>query len=580
MVTVIKKNRKMINFKQKQYNAATETAKRFWEKGSNFRKGLSDPRTLLSVGSLSIAGASYHMNKQNIKDNKAAREDAHKVAVEAGKTNKELLRTLGELNDNLKKKKLISQTTVNNNTYYTKDPKQDSKQRRKFLGLFSDSENSQRQYSIESGSYKGGKRTPGQGNILVGTGLGAAGGALVGGIKGGGKGAGLGALIGAGFGAFCTWMKNIADKSVFNLGISTSANSYKLIQDIEETYAPTPDAGETTVSRTELDKTGSTTVTKKVPAKVHVQPKGLVYDIDGDPMKYPVSVLYSGNVLVLFINAVTRNQISVLNQILDKYCHSYKNADYSSTLISKDTYVIELCVVSGTECDVIYKIIDAGMKINIITGQKFGVKNYSTASDILDNTFNGATIGGIIGGPVGGYLLTKSLNGKSPTAYEMGKAGLKGLGAGMLVGAALGLICGGIKTISKTSNRNSTINDRLLPQVLEIIKKQGFKEGKNFTRDPHMADLMKIKVCITISKYSNDLQLIVNYADDPKLKDISESMTKNLPNTSRVTREMKNKFNNISITKISDGSADAGLISGIAEYYIRSGFPVYFVEVG
>lgn len=571
----------MINFKQKQYNAATTTAKRFWEKGSKFREGLSDPRTALSIGSLSIAGASYHMNKQNIKDNRAAREDAHRAAVEAGKTNKELLKTLGELNDNLKKKKLISQTTVNN-TYYTGEPKeQQAKQRRKFLGLFSDSENSQRQYSIESGSYKGGKRTPGQGNILVGTGLGAAGGALFGGIKGGSKGAGLGAIVGAGFGAFYTWMMNIADKSTFNLGVSTNANSYKLVQDIEETYAPAPKDGETTVSRTELDMTGSTTVTKKVPAKVHVQPKGLVYDIDGDPMKYPVSVLYSGNVLVLFVNAVARNQMSVLNQILDKYCHSYKNADYTSTLISKDIYIVELCVVSGAECEVIHKIIDSGMKVNIITGQKFGVKKYSTASDILDNTFNGAALGGAIGGPIGGYMLAKALKpGQNPTGYEIGKAGLKGLGAGMLVGAALGLIYGGIKAISRVSNRNSTVNDRLLPQILEILKKQGFKEGKNFTRDPHMADLMKTKVCITISKYSNDLQLVVNCIDDQKLKDISSSMTKNLPNTSRVITEEKNRFNNILITKISDGSADAGLISGMAEYYIRSGFPVYFVEVG
>lgn len=563
----------MINFKQKYFNAATKTAKRFWEKGSKFREGLSDPRTALSVASLSVAGAGYRMNSQNIKDNKKAREEAHKAALEAGKTNKELLRTLGELNENLKKKKLISQTTVNNSYYTTPQPQQ--QQKRKFLGLFS--EGSQRQYSIESGSYKGGKRTPGQGSIAVGAVGGAAAGAIVVGLSGNTVASTtLGALFGGGFGAFTTWMANIADKSIFNAGLSEKANSYQLVQEIEGLYAPRVEDSESTVSRTEVDKTGSTTVTKKIPAKVHIQPKGLVYEIDGDPKKYSVSVLYSGNVLVLFINNVARNQMSVLNRILDKYCHSYKNADYTSTLIGKDIYVVELCVVNGTESEVVKKIIDAGIKVNIVTGQKFGVKNYSTGSDVLDETFKVGTIGSVVGGIAGAL----ALKGPKPSDFEWKKAGLKGMTTGLLIGAALGLIYGGIKAWNKSANRNSTVNDRLLPQVLEILKKQGFKEGKNYTRDPHMADLMKTRVCIMISKYSSDLQLVINCADDPKLKDVSTSMIKNLPNTSVVSREEKNRFNNISITKISDGSADAGLISGMAEYYIRSGFPVYFVEVG
>ena len=42
----------------------------------------------------------------------------------------------------------------------------------------------------------------------------------------------------------------------------------------------------------------------------------------------------------------------------------------------------------------------------------------------------------------------------------------------------------------------------------------------------------------------------------------------------------KDKFNEITITTISDSSADVGLIAGLAEKFIRANCPVYLIEVG
>jgi hypothetical protein len=57
-------------------------------------------------------------------------------------------------------------------------------------------------------------------------------------------------------------------------------------------------------------------------------------------------------------------------------------------------------------------------------------------------------------------------------------------------------------------------------------------------------------------------------------------MAKNIPNTATVNTKLSDKYNDISISTVSDSSANLGLITGIAEYFIRNKYPVYLVEVG
>ncbi len=213
---------------------------------------------------------------------------------------------------------------------------------------------------------------------------------------------------------------------------------------------------------------------------------------------------------------------------------------------------------------------------------EFRQKNF----DILSDTISGAAIGGSLGTIAGTTIFRKKND-----PQEMGNDNYKGKNrawkdamlvsaAGTIVGAALGALVGGIKKLSTTINRRNTVDRRLMTKVVDILKKDGFKEGINFTKDPKTATSLKTKVCIVISKVSGELRISVNLVSDPKIKTVSDEIIKRLPNTAATTEKMSDKFNDIVITSISDASADAGLVVGIIEKFIHSGYPVYLVEVG
>ena len=154
------------------------------------------------------------------------------------------------------------------------------------------------------------------------------------------------------------------------------------------------------------------------------------------------------------------------------------------------------------------------------------------------------------------------------------------VGGGTVIGAGLGLLVGLTKDASQKINRATTVDRRLMQSVIENLKKLGLKEDQDFTRDPKIANDLKVKVCIVISKDSGNLHLLVNTVADAKLKTVTNGMAKNIPNSATVHTKLSDKYNDISISAISDSSADTGLITGIAEYFIHNKYPVYLVEVG
>ena len=201
---------------------------------------------------------------------------------------------------------------------------------------------------------------------------------------------------------------------------------------------------------------------------------------------------------------------------------------------------------------------------------KFRQKNFS----FLGKVTHGAGLGAAVG------LVAAKFRNKMPRGSKVSKLGEFGIVAGStLVGAALGAIAGmfefGEKLISKKN-----VDNRLMKRVVEDLKKTGFHEGTDFTLDPKKANEMKTKVCIVITKNSGDLKILINTQSDSKLESITSKLTKNIPNISAITKKVTDKFNDITITTISDSSADVGLIAGIAESFIRSKYPVYLIEVG
>lgn len=191
----------------------------------------------------------------------------------------------------------------------------------------------------------------------------------------------------------------------------------------------------------------------------------------------------------------------------------------------------------------------------------------------MSDTIKGASIGAGLGTLVLPFLP------KEAASKDNFINNSKSVGISTLVGAALGAVIGLIRDGEQLIKR-SRVDNRLMSFVVDGLRGQGFKEGSDFTRDPKKATQLKTKVCIVITKVSGEFSLLVNTISDNKLKNITSELIKNLPNTSTYTENISDKFNDITISSISDSSVTAGLVVGICERFIRSGFPVYLVEVG
>ena len=62
---------------------------------------------------------------------------------------------------------------------------------------------------------------------------------------------------------------------------------------------------------------------------------------------------------------------------------------------------------------------------------------------------------------------------------------------------------------------------------------------------------------VLLSRNSGELRVLINTVADTKLKNLTSELVKNLPNTSVVNKTVTDKFNEITLSKISDASADA-----------------------
>lgn len=309
---------------------------------------------LASLGvSTTALGVSLQRNKQAERLGKQQQELTKKQLDAMNKLNN----TLGVVNDSFQHFRPVQQQVV-------QQPQQQKKK-----GFF------RRLFSVEAGGYKGNKRNLQSASITKAAALSGAAGGGIGAVAGAGFGAVAGAATGAALGAFSAWMWNIADKSSFNSGVSRNANSYNLVQVIENHYNRGDETIETstTTSTTLSDGTVISTTNKNGSTRPGMTPKGVVYDIDENPNKYVISLLYRGNVLVMYINNPSRQELTSLNQVLDKYCYTYKNADYSSEQIRKNTYCVEVFVVEGAEENIAMSLITSGFKLNIITGNRFRV---------------------------------------------------------------------------------------------------------------------------------------------------------------------------------------------------------------
>ncbi len=215
--------------------------------------------------------------------------------------------------------------------------------------------------------------------------------------------------------------------------------------------------------------------------------------------------------------------------------------------------------------------------------KKFKQKDFGK---ILSRTLSGAKVGALVGGGLAAYapdtMDSKKVPSKFRNKYNSGSTPIKKISivaGSTLIGAALGGLYGILEKGSDLLSRGS-VDKRLMAKVIENLKKTGFKEGVDFTLDPKQATSLRTRVCIVTTRVSGELKVLINTQSEQKLQDLTDNITENLKNSSLRKEKGSNRYNEITVSTISDGSADAGLIVGICEQYIRNGYPVYLVEVG
>ena len=585
--------------------------------GKLIEKAKEDPLKAISattgITGVSLATANLLTNKQRVKD-------ANKNQKEQLNAMKNLTNALTNVNTTMKDKKIV---TIN---------KPDDSSAPKSEGFFARFR--RKNFSIESGGYQGGKRKTYEFSPGLVAGMGAVGagvGAFAGMHDQGGpaQGAAIGSLLAAGVTALASYLYKVADESEFKAPNSHLSTIHLLdvidtyyhedAMDIEDEYGyESPTTTETTSSSHhygggsytsytspyssynsghsnnyghDYNNTTTTTsgkVTSKSKVTTHTRDRYVVpFCVDGKPNSFTVNMTLRFGVLVMYVNNPIRQELQIINDALDSYCHYFQNADYTAKTLCKNGYQVELQVVGGDDISYIYSLVDkviapmlwGGIRVNFITGNtiferkggaKFKRKDFSLSDDMI----RGAGIGGGVG-TLSGIVSRAADGGRG----NLGRA-LVFMGAGSIVGAALGALHHAIKKGSDISNRRATVDARLMTSVVDDLKASGFKEGVHFTRDPKKADELKSRVSIVISRSSGEMNLIINMVADDRLKDLTKDMITRLPNSSAVTTKMEDKYNEITITTIEDNSANAGLVAGICNYFIRSKYPVYLVEVG
>lgn len=328
----------------------------------------------LSAASLGVGLANYTTNTKRRKEGLEQHKEQVRVLKELSSNITKNSEALREVNSALKKNNL--KTDPRGEIYLNQRGIQRIKKIR--FPLFKEKD-----YSIQEGGFKGQKISPKKGSIGVGAGIGA------------GVGSGFGllstssnpvannssviaisALIGAGVGAVAVWLSNIARESIFNTGLATKANSYTLIKSLESIYLPKEGTIEdsVTTTTTENNITHTRTVKSTTP-KSNISPVGTLFSVDNDPKKHVVNILLRGNVMSILVNKPSTVELQKINGILDNYCRHYKLADYTATKLESNIYLVEVNIVDNTEATLVNKFIESGLKVNVLTTDRFGIKN-------------------------------------------------------------------------------------------------------------------------------------------------------------------------------------------------------------
>lgn len=221
------------------------------------------------------------------------------------------------------------------------------------------------------------------------------------------------------------------------------------------------------------------------------------------------------------------------------------------------------------------------------TKKRWGLFSMTPEENIIDKAKSGAIAGGLVGA-IGSTASNLFTNEKS-RHFQLGKGSKDAMmkqtlavaGCGVIIGAALGALYGVAQNMGLAKSREMA-NSRVLKDAVDILKRDGLKEYKDFTRDPKTANLMKTKVCILVQNGdAAEFKSLVNTVDDKNLKTVADRIMREVGYGAQIkTSQASNRYNDITLTTVANKESNSKLIAKITEEFIRAGYPVYLVEIG
>ena len=178
-----------------------------------------------------------------------------------------------------------------------------------------------KRFSLEEGGFTGKKFGAGQTYFrqgLAATAVGAGVGAIIG--------KGRGALIGSGIGLITGLITAALTRSCFNRKPQeniTTKNLFKEFTSYVDYWEKSNKKGENYL--------GINTEN---------------YDIDDDPSKYDISVKANEDSMVMYIRPLKKEEIKLVNKILDFYCISAKNNDYISEQSKDGGWIVTMKLIN------------------------------------------------------------------------------------------------------------------------------------------------------------------------------------------------------------------------------------------
>lgn len=180
-----------------------------------------------------------------------------------------------------------------------------------------------------------------------------------------------------------------------------------------------------------------------------------------------------------------------------------------------------------------------------------------------------------------GRLIDKTANSKV-TKFMAGNPGLT-TAAAFLVGSSLALAAHLLKGTNTAINKKSLslFNNQNynVKRIALLLSNMGYKSNIDFTLDPAEADYLKTKVCFVIKRSQDNINLIINMTDDPKLEKISRSIIKNLPTSTKISKKEYEEGNELLLTVLSSNSGSSEYVASVVEKFIQKGFPVFLSEI-